>query len=474
LDLEEDKLKVNNYEINIQALPQQEKLYLQIKMAIENPEKLKQYEFYFTKPTKIARVYDSLTGNDIEFTFKALEGLAPQYNIGLLEVQLKGKRINLNLEYEYDNQTFSGYALNPSTNDNLHFAQITKDSIYSSHLYYYPYKVGLGENAVIQIEVPKGWIGVTSGSLEEIIDNKAQESRIFKYAIPFNSGRLPYPLAIYQYVKIEVDYKDRLPVEVFFSEEDRNYAEEKIKIITEKILPFLENLMGSFPFPSLRIIEVFPKEGNTGLAAKSVVMLSKKIWFSSAIVEDLTSTPAVVLVDEIAHQWNFYKVMLPNFLAEGVSEYTDNLFMEHISGKKYLSNKIDEYKGHYKRITTLLNTVKELKEQGTEDEKIAENLKMTAEGLKPYLEFSKHGELPITDPKIFPALYFMKGAIAIHALRVKIGDEAFFKGFKKLFEKPTKEELTLEFMKNIFQDVTPVPLDGFFDLWYFQPGLPEF
>ncbi|MFC2166055.1 hypothetical protein ACFLT2_13800, partial [Acidobacteriota bacterium] len=140
---------------------------------------------------------------------------------------------------------------------------------------------------------------------------------------------------------------------------------------------------------------------------------------------------------------------------------------------EYLSNKIDEYKGHYKRITSFLNAVKELKEQGTEDDKIAENFKMTVEGLKPYLEFSKHGELPITDPKIFPSLYFVKGAIAIHALRVKIGDEAFFKGFKILFEKPTNEELTLDFMKNIFQSVTPVPLDDFFDLWYFQTGLPD-
>jgi hypothetical protein len=418
-------------------------------------------------------VYDSLTGDDIEFTFKALKDTPPHNNIGLLEVQLKGKRINLNLEYEYDNQTFSGYALNPSTNDNLHFAQITKYSIYSSHLYYYPYKVGLGEKAIIRIEAPAGWTGVTSGSLEHISDNKTRESCIFEYVIPFNSGRLPYPLAIYKYDKIEADYKDRLPVEVFFSEEDRNYAEEKIEIITEQILPYLEKLMGHFPFPSLRVIEVFPKEGNTGLAAKSVVMLSKKIWFSSAIGEDWTSMPATVLVDEIAHQWNFYKVMLPNFLAEGVSQYTDFLFMEHISGKEFLLKQIDEFKGHYKRITSFLNTVKELKEQGTEDEKIAKKFQMSVKGLKPYLEYSKHGELPITDPKIFPALYFVKGALAIHALRVKIGDEAFFKGFKMLFEKSTNEELTLDFVKNNFQNVTSIPLDDFYDLWYFQTGLPD-
>ena len=41
--------------------------------------------------------------------------------------------------------------------------------------------------------------------------------------------------------------------------------------------------MGNYSLPNLRIVETFLKEGNIGLAARGLVMLSQKMWFAAPI-----------------------------------------------------------------------------------------------------------------------------------------------------------------------------------------------
>jgi len=98
---------------------------------------------------------------------------------------------------------------------------------------------------------------------------------------------------------------------------------------------------------NLRIVEVFPKEGNTGLAARGLVMLSEKMWFSAPIGASYDSLPAVVLVDECAHQWNAYHIQFPNYLAEGISEYTDNLFAERFVDSSRMATMVASYRKAY-------------------------------------------------------------------------------------------------------------------------------
>ena len=55
--------------------------------------------------------------------------------------------------------------------------------------------------------------------------------------------------------------------------------------------------------------------------------------------------------------------------------------------------------------------------------------------------------------RVFPTLYFLKGALALHALRTQIGDEQFFAGFKKLFAVGTSEPVTLDYCRQCFESV---------------------
>jgi len=166
----------------------------------------------------------------------------------------------------------------PSTYGNLHYGQITKKGIFSSHLYYYPSGQDGPQEAQIVISAPQGWVGATSGKL--VSASSSGEKNEYKYLIQHNSGRTPYPLAIHPYKQISASYEERLPVTVYFDEKDRAFAEEKLDAVTDKILPFLENLMGQFPYKTLRIAEVFPWEGEAGAALKGFIILSDKVYFA--------------------------------------------------------------------------------------------------------------------------------------------------------------------------------------------------
>ena len=179
--------------------------------------------------------------------------------------------------------------------------------------------------------------------------------------------------------------------------------------------------MGNYPLPNLRIVETFLKEGNIGLATRGLVMLSQKMWFTASIGTSYDSVPAVVLVDECGQQWNAYHVRFPNYLAEGISEYTDNLFVERFVNSNRMATMVTPYyRKAYTDIVDLLNQLKPLQNAGQTVEQAAQTLGKTVEARSSRIwPYASLGELAISDPRVFPTLYFLKGALALNALRTQ-------------------------------------------------------
>lgn len=463
--------EIEEMEIDLAIDPNGESMTAQVRLHVTENTGDQQLSCLFLKPTRMEYLREAASGRNVPYSFEQLS--LPQYGVYMCTMSLSrlGQKCILELGYTYNGEDFYGYALNPSTIDNLVLGQITQQSVYCSHLYYYPYIEGQPGQARISITVPQGWMGVSAGVHQEEQEDFGEQNR-FVYEVPYASGRLPYPIAAFPYVMQEMVYQDRIVVSIYSSVSDAEYAQEKLEFVTTKVLPFLEELMGDYPFNNLRIIEVFPREGNTGLAAKGVVMLSENIWFSAPIGNVYDSIPALVLVDECAHQWNFYHVQFPNFLAEGISEYTDNLFFERFVGSHRLAANMAAYRRAYISIVDLLNRLKSFRDRGMSAEQAAEGLGLSVETIISYWPYATWGEVPITDPRVFPTLYFLKGALAIHALRLEIGDEHFFQGFKELFSVSSEKPVTLDDYRQCFESVHSASLDDFFQSWYYEPGLP--
>jgi hypothetical protein len=468
----EEGLKIESIELTIEADPENELLDVEAYLHLRRDRSIERHSFRFLKPSEITRVYE--VGSDRELPYEIDPDPKAGQGVYHLSVDLSDcdEDLVVGLAYQYDRDSFYAEDLNPSTGESLVLGQITKNSIYSSHLDYYPFSDGLAKKASIRIIAPQGWVGVSSGNLtrqEDLQDGSA----LYEYEIPFTSGRLPYPLAIFPYKTNETLYEDRLPVTIYSSEEDVLYAEERLALVTGMILPFLEDLMGAFPFNNLRIVEVFPREGMTGLAVKSLVMLSKEMLFGVPIEGDYGQFTATVLVDEIAHQWNFYKVMLPNYLAEGISQYTTDMFVERYVNPDIMRENVESYREYYTTITDFLNTLKLYKDEGMNIEEVSRQLNVSVDEIEPYWPFADYGEVPITDPNVYLSLYFVKGALAIDALRKKLGDEEFFAGFRHLFSKSSQEEVTLDYYRECFESEHGGSLEDFFERWYLETGLPS-
>ena len=84
-------------------------------------------------------------------------------------------------------------------------------------------------------------------------------------------------------------------------------------------------------------------------------------------------------------------------------------------------------------------------------------------------------ELTIADPGplgLFVDPVYDRGAATLHALRVEVGDEAFFAGARLWLERYDDSTGTTEDFQAVYEEVSGQDLDAFFDIWVRDPVKP--
>lgn len=340
----------------------------------------------------------------------------------------------LELRVRYRDESFTGSATNPEDNQPFSLGQIdAKRGSFSSHIPYYPYVRYQGRGGDIFLTVPDDELAVSSGQLVETVPAEPGWTT-YHWHSERGSGLLPYPFACHRYRTLEqLGADDRTRITIYHLPEDERFANQKMAIVQDVFAFYLE-VFGDYPFPKLALVETDLQAGNIGLAAQSVVMLSKAVWFATTLDPKNTSLSnqgMIVLADEIAHQWNAYKVATPNYLAEGISRYTDSLYMAHRGGEEVLR----------------------------------EHMRFTRRQYFGLLERGA-GDIAISDPRVTPALYFIKGALALDMLRTALGAETFLDGMRGYFTDCADQVTDLRGFSGAFEQAAGEPLFWFFDQWY--------
>jgi aminopeptidase N len=83
--------------------------------------------------------------------------------------------------------------------------------------------------------------------------------------------------------------------------------------------------------------------------------------------------------------------------------------------------------------------------------------------------------LPIGDPgplNLFATQVYNRGAGTLHALRGKIGDDAFFAATREWIERYDDSTATTEDFIALYEEVSGQDLGEFFDIWLFRPEKP--
>ena len=101
----------------------------------------------------------------------------------------------------------------------------------------------------------------------------------------------------------------------------------------------LERLMGPLPWKRVSFCHVRPSRKEMGVSLPGLVLVSdgffgdaEKVVLSGTKLSDPAALGLLIIVDELSHQWNAYACPLPNELAEGISTFTNLLYIESLRG----------------------------------------------------------------------------------------------------------------------------------------------
>jgi aminopeptidase N len=150
-----------------------------------------------------------------------------------------------------------------------------------------------------------------------------------------------------------------------------------------------------------------------------------------------------VVVHEVAHQWFGDSVSLTRWkdiwLNEGFASYAEGLWWEHTGGRDALEEDITR---RYQYNLSLFG---------------AENILLGDPGPE----------------RLFDGVVYTRGALVLHALRLKVGDEAFFAILRTYYETYRGGNAATEGFISIAEEIAGMDLEDFFQAWLYETALPD-
>ncbi|MFC2165262.1 M1 family metallopeptidase [Acidobacteriota bacterium] len=386
-----------------------------------------------------------MDGRDLAFSLEPWRDYARKLVINLNRAYSSGEKIEL--EYSAHKDDFISEASEGLISGYNIFGQVREKSTYTSHIFYYPIDNENATTGEVWITVPPGYKAISVGKLLEEYSEGGKITYRWKtdIAIP---RILPFAFAVAEYEKYSTKTESGMEIEVYTWKEFEEHALKRVEVIKD-IADFETKLHGKFPFEKLAYIHVIPKEGVAGVSLPTMILLSDQ-FFKSDISYDVIKKSVtgamsgpLVLADEMSHQWNIYAVSFPNELGEGMAQYTDTLFAEHIGGREVLSKHMDYYLNLY--VSAIANAP---------DKPIA----------------SKE----VYQTKAYSSIAFCKGALVLNMLRYVLGDKAYFEAYRHIFENYFGKEADFDAFQKMMEDKSGQSLDWFFEQWYHRAGYPKY
>jgi len=198
-----------------------------------------------------------------------------------------------------------------------------------------------------------------------------------------------------------------------------------------EMIAYLETIFGPYPFDAygLAVVEDFEAAlENQTLSIFGRYMVDIPLFFE------------IVMVHELAHQW-FGNSVTPAdwgdiWLNEGFATYSEWLWIEHTAGHSAMLSQVE-----------------------------AERNRMAISALPP------PGSPPGDD--LFNSSVYIRGGLVLHALRVEVGDEAFFDIVRQYADTYRDGVVTTNDFITLAESVSGHDLDDLFDRWLYGEEVPE-
>jgi len=277
------------------------------------------------------------------------------------------------------------------------------------------------------ITVAKPYVVAANGRLVEERDNGATHTFVWAETKPMASYLATLAIAEFSVLTDEGPRPrgPRLPIRHYLPPAAPQSLVEAVQQ-TPTLLHFFTNLLGPYPFAAYGIAVIDDAQVQIGLEAQTLTILPMR-------------RVAQEQVHELAHQW-FGNSVTPatwqeTWLNEGFATYAEWLWVEEMQGKAAFDALLrDQY------------------------------ARMAQAHMGP-------PALPPPD-QLFAAPVYIRGAWSLHALRLQIGDAAFFALLREWVARYRYSNAGTHDFMVLAEEVSGQPLADFFQSWLYREAVP--
>lgn len=282
------------------------------------------------------------------------------------------------------------------------------------------------------VTVPKPFEVAANGVLTETTDNGGTTTFIFEARDPMASYLATINIDEFDLETMESD--NGIPI--------RNYYSTGLSADVRKpfarqgeMLVYFSDVFGPYPFD---VYGALVMDTEFGAALENQTM--SIFGMDMVDVDDVEGTELTV-AHELAHQWFGDSVSVADWsdiwLNEGFATYAEGLWIEHTDGREAL----DEW------VKFLYADVVEYPEY-----------------------YPAPGNPPADD--LFNSGVYVRGGLTLHALRVEVGDEVFFKILQTYFDRYKSGNATTDDFISVAEEVSGKDLAEFFNNWLYSEKIP--
>lgn len=302
-----------------------------------------------------------------------------------------------------------------------------------------------------RVTVPHGLVAVANGTLASVTDMAADSVYVWQMDQPMASYLSV--LAVGDFTRQDDVSPAGVPIRNYFP---TRYAEQGPLAFAQQgaMLDYFVSLFGPYPFAAYGALVP-----DTNLAF-SLETQSLTTFSPSVLVAALQGDPQHgegTIAHELAHQWFGDSVTLASWqdiwLNEGFATYASWLWFEHAYSRDVLDALALATEEQLNGTT--------LRSQGYADNVIARRLQ----------QYAITGD-PTPNQMFDTAGVYFRGALVLHALRLTIGDTAFFATLRTYAERFQYGSVTTADLIAVAEEMSGQPLDDFFAAWLFDPVVP--
>jgi aminopeptidase N len=294
------------------------------------------------------------------------------------------------------------------------------------------------------ITVPEPYVVAANGRLQAVVDRGETNTYHWEAHDPVASYLVTVNIA--EYVLQTGEGPNGLPIRNYFPP---NLAQDAAHDFerTAEMIRFFNGLFGPFPFEAYGVAVI----GEVPFALETQTLSV----FSSATVTGKREAETIV-AHELAHQW-FGDSVSPAlwediWLNEGFATYAQELWIEHTEGSQAFEEDI----------RSLYNIV---------SGGLWDDLSPTERRARMAEEFPPPGAP--SPAKLFNRSVYFRGALTLHALRLRVGDPVFFGILSMYHDRYRYGVATTADFVAIAQEVSGQELDALFQGWLYDEQVPD-